>query len=84
MPSFYQDNEKIQFTDTYVKLEGFAASKKNNRQKFNWIRLAEHNHIPTECKYSNPRIKFDGVHWYLNVGIEYKDSNLSPSNGGIG
>lgn len=27
-PSFYQDNIKIQFTNTHVKVEGFANSKK--------------------------------------------------------
>lgn len=27
-PSFYQDNVKIQFTDTHVKAERFAASKR--------------------------------------------------------
>ena len=46
-PSFYQDNVKIQFSDTHVKVEGFATSKKKNKQKLNWIRLAEHNRIPT-------------------------------------
>ena len=35
VPSFYQDNIKIQFTDTHVKVEGFAASKKKNKQKLN-------------------------------------------------
>ena len=35
VPSFYQDNIKIQFTDTHVKEEGFAASKKKNKQKLN-------------------------------------------------
>ena len=34
-PKFYQDNIKIQFTDTHVKVEGFAASKKKNKQKLN-------------------------------------------------
>ena len=28
IPSFYQDNVKIHFSDTHVKIEGFAASKK--------------------------------------------------------
>lgn len=42
VPSFYQDNVKIQFTDTHVKVEGFAASRKKGKQKLNWIRLAEH------------------------------------------
>ena len=67
-----------------MKLEGFVSSKKKNKQKLNWIRLAEHNRIPVGCKYSNPRIKFDGINWYLTVGIEYKNSNPPPSNGGIG
>ncbi len=84
MPSFYQDNIKIQFSDTHVKVEGFTTSKKKNKQKLNWIRLAEHNRIPTDCKYTNPRIKYDGLNWYLTVGIEYKDSTIVPSNEGIG
>lgn len=85
IPSFYQDNIKIQFTETRVKVEGFATSKKKNKQKLNWIRLAEHRRIPTEnVKYMNPRIKYDGLNWYITVGIEYKDSDTLPSNEGIG
>ena len=84
VPAFYQDNVKIQFTDTHVKVEGFAASKKKNKQKLNWIRLAEHGRIPTDCKYMNPRIKCDGLNWYITVGIEYEDCVILPSNDGIG
>ena len=84
VPKFYQDNEKIQFIDTHVKVEGFAASKKKNKQKLNWIRLAEHGRIPTDCKYYNPRIKYDGLNWWITVGIEYEDSATLPSNEGIG
>ena len=82
--SFYQDNVKIQFSDTHVKLEGFTTSKRKNKQKINWIRLAEHNRIPTDCKYTNPRIKYDGLNWWLTVGVEYEDSTAIPSNDGIG
>lgn len=83
--SFYQDNVKIQFTNTHVKIEGFATSKRKNKQKLNWIRLAEHGSIPTEnIKYYNPRIKYDGLNWWITVGIEYKDSTTLPSNDGIG
>ena len=87
IPSFYQDNVKIKFTDTHVKLmlvagKGKATSKRN--QKFCRIRLAEHNRIPTDCRYTNPRIKYDGLNWYLIVGIEYQDSTIVPSNEGIG
>ena len=85
VPKFYQDNVKIQFTDTHVKVEGFATSKKKNKQKINWIRLAEHGRIPTEnVKYMNPRFKYDGLNWYITVGIEYEDSGTLPSNEGIG
>lgn len=82
--SFYQDNIKIQFSDTHVKVEGFTISKRKNKQKLNWIRLAEHKKIPTDCKYINPRIKYDGLNWYLTVGVEYEYSTVIPSNEGIG
>ena len=84
VPKFYQDNVKIQFTDTHVKVEGFATSKKKNKQKLNWIRLAERGQIPTDCKYYNPRIKYDGLNWWITVGIKYEDSDTLPSNEGIG
>lgn len=84
VPKFYQDNVKIQFTDTHVKVEGFATSKKKNKQKLNWIRLAEHGRIPTDCKYFNPRFKYDELNWYISVGIEYEHSNTFPSNDAIG
>lgn len=83
-PSFYQDNIKIKFSDTHVKLERFAVSRKKNKQKLNWVRLAEHNRIPTDCKYINPRIKYDGINWWLTVGIECEDSSVSPSTDGVG
>ena len=87
MLSFYQDNVKIKFSDTHVKLmlvsgKGKASSKRN--QKFCRVLLVEHNRIPTDCKYINPRIKYDGLNWYLTIGIEYEDSTAIPSNEGIG
>ena len=84
IPSFYQDNVKIQFTGTHVKVEGFSSSKKKNKQKLNWIRLAEHGCIPTDCKYVNPRIKYDGINWYITVGIEDESHIGLPSNDGTG
>lgn len=82
--SFYQDNVKIQFTDTHVKVEGFAVSKKRNKQRLNWIRLCEKGRIPPNAKYTNPRFTYDGLHWYVSVGIEIPDSITIPSNEGIG
>ena len=67
---FYQDNVKIQFTETHVKLESLAGSRRKNRQRLNWIRLAERNRIPVRAKYTNPRIAFDGERWWMSVGIQ--------------
>lgn len=84
-PSFFQDNVKIQFTDTHVKVEGFAVSKKKNKQKLNWIKLAECGRIPTKnVKYTNPRIKHDGLNWYITVGVEYEEYTCLPTNEAIG
>ena len=95
-PSFYQDNIKIQFTDTYVKVEGFSMSKKPNKQKLNWIKLYEKRKIPIDCKCLNPRFTYDGLYWYVSVGVEVDDdinnanntdntdNNITKLNEGIG
>ena len=88
-PSFYQDNVSIQFTETHVKIEKFSMSKKQNKQKLNWIKLYEKRKIPTDCKYLNPRFTYDGLYWYVSVSIEVDDDidnteNIPQSNEGIG
>ena len=83
-PSFYMDTDKIQFTDKTVKLEKITSSRKKNKQKLNWIRLVERNRIPTDGKYINPRITFDGINWWISVGIEYDDNTAIPVNDGVG
>ena len=87
MPKFYQDNVKIKFTDTHVRLvlvagKGKAMTKRS--QTFCKVKLAEHGRIPIDCKYMNPRIKYDGINWWITVGIEYEDSTAIPLNEGIG
>lgn len=83
-PSFYQDNIKIQFTNTHVKIEKFSTSKKRNKQKLNWIKLCEKGRIPIGCKYMNPRFTYDGLYWYVSVGIEVDDNTTLPLNEGVG
>ena len=83
-PSFYQDNVKIQFTDTHVKVEKISMSQKRNKRKLNWIKLCEKGRIPTNCKYMNPRFTYDGLYWYVSVSIEVEDNIDTPSNDGIG
>ena len=83
-PKFYQDNIKIQFSDTHVKFEGFSAGRKTNKQKLNWVRLAEHGRIPTDAKYMNPRISFDGLNWWISICVECPDCKEKLNDDGIG
>ncbi|WP_318618252.1 transposase, partial [Sporosarcina sp. YIM B06819] len=86
VPSFYQDPLKIRFTATHVKVEGFAENKRENKQQLNWIRLVEKERIPhgKGVKYVNPRIRFDGLHWWISVGVIVYTCQEYPKNVGIG
>lgn len=83
-PSFYQDVYKIKFTDTHVKLEKISDSTRRNRQKLNWIRLAEHGRIPIDVKYLNPRVTYDGLNWWISVSVEFPDCKEKLSDDGVG
>ena len=83
-PSFYVDNCKIEFSENKVKLEKIADSTRKNRAKANWIKLAEKNRIPLNCKYYNPRVTFDGINWWISVGIECEENTEQPTSNGIG
>ena len=65
-PAFYHDNMKIKFTQTHVQVE-----------KFGMVKLAEFGRIPTNGKYSNPRITFDGLNWSVSIGIEMPDMTIN-------
>ena len=67
--SFYVDPFKIEFTSKKVRLEKIANNQKSNRQVLNWINLAEKVRIPVGVKYYNPRVSYDGEHFYLTVGV---------------
>ena len=83
-PSFYIDCCNIDFTSTHVKFEYIANNTKKNRRRLNWIKLAEKDRMPTNCKYMNPRCTFDGLNFWLSVSIEVEDNQNSPTNEGIG
>ena len=83
-PSFYVDNIKIKFTNDKVKLENIAISKEKNKAKLNWIRLAEKNKIPINCKYINPHVVYNDIDWFICVGIEMEDNKVLPANDSIG
>ena len=83
-PSFYVHGNKIEFTDTHVKLMKLSDSTRKNRRRLNWVKLAETGIVPTNCKYSDPRVTFDGINFWLSVAIEVENSNETPTNEGIG
>ena len=82
--SFYQDTDKIRFTATHVKFEAIATSKRRNKQRLNWIRLAEVGRIPLNVKYKEPRITFDGLNWWLSVVVEFEPERVQADGEPIG
>lgn len=83
-PSFYQDTTKFKATRTNIRVEKISYSQRKNKKKLNWVKLSEKGRIPTDTKYLNPRIIFDGIHWYVSVGVELPDKMTKPTNDGIG
>jgi len=84
-PAFYQDVFKFKATNTHIRVEKISDSNKKNKQKINWIKVSEKRRIPIISKgYQNPRITFDGIHWYASVGVEVPDKPTEPLNDGIG
>ena len=84
-PAFYQDVFKFKATDTHIRVEKISDSQKKNKQKLNWVKVSEKWRIPSSASgYKNPRITFDGIHWYASVGVEIADKPIEPLNDGIG
>ena len=63
--SFYHDTVKIKFTGTHVKLE-----------KIGFVKLAEKDRIPTDCKYFNPRITFDGINYWISLTCDVDENQV--------
>ena len=83
-PSFCQNGWHIMFNGTHVKLEKISKSQRPNRLKLNWVKLSEKCRIPFVDAYLNPRITFDGLHWYVSVGVEVPVNTTEPTKDGIG
>ena len=83
-PSFYRDPTNFKASETHIKLEKISNSQRKNRKIANWIKLSEKSRIPIVETYLNPRITFDGIHWYVSVGVEVPDKTTKSTNDGIG
>ena len=65
-PSFYIDGWKLKIKDGYLKIPHCTK-----------IKLYEKDYIPEGLKgYQNPRITFDGVDWWVSVGV--KEVEIKP------
>ena len=58
-PSFYGDTIKTRFSEKHVYLS-----------KIGSVKLAEYNRVPDGTKIMNPRITYDGLNWWISVGVE--------------
>ena len=84
-PSFFQDSWEIMFTSTHVKIAKITTKTTRNKRKLNWVKLSEKNRIPFVDTYLNPRVIFDGLHWYISVGVEHPDDSIPvPTGQGVG
>ena len=75
--SFYVDPYKIRFTDSKVKLEKISNNQKSNRQVLNYVSLAERSRIPTNVKYYNPRVVYDGYRFYIVVSVDDTHAHIN-------
>lgn len=57
-PSFYTDGWKLKVENGYIKIP-FCTK----------IKLCEKDYIPEGLNYQNPRITFDGIDWWISVGL---------------
>lgn len=87
-PSFYQDPVKLQVYEQHVKLVLVTDPRKSKSRRgklFSKVKLAEKSRIPADVKYLNPRISYDGLHWWISVSIEIPDPvPVIPESDGIG
>ena len=58
-PSFYVDGWKLRIENGYIKIPYCTK-----------IKLYEKNYIPEGLNYQNPRITFDGIDWWISVGLK--------------
>lgn len=70
--SFYNDTSKLKVKEKSVLIE-----------KIGWITIKK-NSMPMNCKYTNPRVSFDGKYWFLSVGLEKENPIVELTTESIG
>lgn len=76
--SFFNDTHKLVVIENAVRITSLYTNGNRKRcTKKSFVKLAEKNRIPINCKYNNPRITYDGIHWWISVVVEIEKTNLS-------
>lgn len=86
--SFYQDPVKLKVSGRHVKLVLITGKGRAGTRRagiFDSVKLAEKGRIPEEGPYKNPRVTFDGLHWWISVTVEEDMKPArTPESDGIG
>lgn len=72
-PSFYVDGYKLKIENGYIKIPYCTK-----------IKLYEKDYIPEGLNYQNPRVIFDGVDFFISVGIREETIKPDPTGEIIG
>ena len=72
-PSFYIDGVKLKIQNGYAKIPYCTK-----------IKLYEKDYIPEGLNYQNPRITFDGIDWWISVGLPIEAEQYRLTNEIIG
>ncbi len=83
-PSFYLEGRSLCVQPQHIWVEKLTPSTSRAKKKFNWVKLARQNYIPTDAKIITARVTFDGLNWWVSAGVELPDSQERPSGPPIG
>lgn len=72
-PSFFIDGWKLKIENGYIKIP-----------KCSKIKLYEKDYIPEGLNYANPRITFDGIDFWISVGVRETRPNIDLTDEIIG
>ena len=72
-PSFYVDGWKLRIQEGYIKIPNCTK-----------IKLYEKDYIPEGLNYQNPRITFDGIDWWISVGLQEEHDKLELTDETVG
>lgn len=83
LPSFYQrcDGDGIIFSGDYVKIEKLGKIKVSRSQLESFEE--KYGICFNKLRVLNPRVSFDGLHWYVSVSFEFDNTLMLNQNSDV-